>query len=63
MPTGDRLVLPIGNTDLARVFLPHAEEDPRTAELLATVLLLAGDEQIEDPQVRRQLDRRPPPPA
>jgi hypothetical protein len=49
------LIVPVSSTDLARVFLPHAEEDPRTAELLATVLLLAEDDRIADPAIRAQL--------
>lgn len=52
---GATLVLPISSTDLARVFLPHADEDPRTAELLATVLLLADDDRIDDPAILEQL--------
>jgi hypothetical protein len=56
---GSRLILPIRSTDLARVFLPHAEDDPRTAELLATVLLLAEDDRIDDAAIRAQLPAMP----
>ena len=34
-----------------RLFLPFADDDPRTAEVLAKVLLLARDENIRDPNI------------
>jgi hypothetical protein len=38
-----------------RVFLPFADDDPRTAEVISKVLLLARDDTITDPSVREQL--------
>ena len=54
---GHQLTIPGTSTDLARVFLPH-DDDPRAAELLALVLLLADDAVIVDPRILRQLERR-----
>ena len=34
-----------------RMFLPFADDDPRTAEVLSKVLLLARDKQIRDPNI------------
>lgn len=34
-----------------RLFLPFADDDPRTAEVLSKVLLLARDRQIRDPNI------------
>ncbi|MEA2218787.1 MAG: hypothetical protein QOJ35_1413 [Solirubrobacteraceae bacterium] len=55
LATGQPLVVPVNSTDLARVFLPHDDEDPRTAELLATILLLADDAHITAPGITDQI--------
>jgi hypothetical protein len=34
-----------------RLFLPFADDDPRTAEVLSKVLLLARDREIRDPNI------------
>jgi hypothetical protein len=34
-----------------RLFLPFADDDPRTAEVLSKVLLLARDKEIRDPTI------------
>ena len=34
-----------------RLFLPFADDDPRTAEVLSKVLLLARDKEIRDPNI------------
>ena len=34
-----------------RLFLPFADDDPRTAEVLSKVLLLARDREIRDPSI------------
>jgi hypothetical protein len=38
-----------------RLFLPFADDDPRTAEVLSKVLLLARDKEIKDPNILMQL--------
>jgi hypothetical protein len=34
-----------------RIFLPFADDDPRTAEVLSKILLLARDAEIRDPSI------------
>ena len=38
-----------------RLFLPFADDDPRTAEVISKVLLLARDTDIRDPTILEQL--------
>ncbi len=38
-----------------RLFLPFADDDPRTAEVLAKALLLARDQEIKDPYILEQI--------
>ncbi len=38
-----------------RLFLPFADDDPRTAEVLSKVLLLARDKRIQDPSILDQI--------
>jgi len=38
-----------------RLFLPFADDDPRTAEVLAKSLLLARDQEIKDPYILEQI--------
>lgn len=38
-----------------RVFLPFVDEDPKTAEISAKLLLFADDAAINDPQIRRMI--------
>ena len=38
-----------------RLFLPFADNDPRTAEVVSKVLLLAKDREIQDPTILEQL--------
>lgn len=40
-----------------RIFLPFVDEDPRTAEVLSKVLMLAKDNQIQDPTILQQLEQ------
>jgi hypothetical protein len=39
-----------------RLFLPFADDDPRTAEVMAKALLLARDSEIRDPGILRQIE-------
>ena len=41
-------VLPIHSQHRGRIFLPFIDEDPKTAEIMAKVLLFAQDEKIKD---------------
>ena len=38
-----------------RLFLPFADDDPKTAEVLAKTLLLARDDEIKDPSILEQI--------
>lgn len=38
-----------------RIFLPFADDDPKTAEILSILLLLARDDEIQDPAILRQI--------
>ncbi len=38
-----------------RLFLPFADDDPRTAEVISKVLLLARDKEIQDPTILQQI--------
>ena len=53
--TGYVSILPVQSQHRGRLFLPFVDDDPRTAELLSKVLLLARDQEIKDPQILQQL--------
>jgi hypothetical protein len=48
-------ILPIHSQHRGRIFLPFADDDPKSAELISKVLLLARDNEIQDPTILRQL--------
>ena len=50
-------IVPVGAQHRGRVFLPFADDDPRTAEVVAKVVLLARDHTIKDPTILEQLAR------
>jgi hypothetical protein len=54
-PGGSVFLVPVGEQHRGRVFLPFADDDPRTAEVVSKVLLLARDAEIRDPAIRAQL--------
>ncbi len=49
-------ILPVHSQHRGRIFLPFADDDPKSAELLSKVLLLAKDNEIQDPTILRQLN-------
>lgn len=55
MPGGSLCVVPVHAQHRGRIFLPFADDDPRTAEVMSKVLLLARDEEIQDPTILNQL--------
>jgi len=55
LPGGALAILPIHAQHRGRLFLPFADDDPRTAEVISKVLLLARDEEIQDPMILDQL--------
>jgi hypothetical protein len=48
-------VLPVHSQHRGRIFLPFIDDDPKSAELIAKVLLLAKDSEIQDPTILAQL--------
>ena len=55
LPGGALSILPVHAQHRGRLFLPFADDDPRTAELISKVLLLARDEEIMDPGILDQI--------
>ncbi|MEF2278472.1 DUF5724 domain-containing protein [Deinococcus sp. YIM 134068] len=54
-PGGFLCIIPVHNAQGGRIFLPFADPDPRTAEVVSKVLLLAEDRKIQDPTILEQL--------
>ncbi|MFT4010764.1 MAG: DUF5724 domain-containing protein [Nocardioidaceae bacterium] len=48
-------IVPVSAQHRGRIFLPFADDDPRTAEIVAKVVLLARDNKIKDPTILQQL--------
>jgi hypothetical protein len=44
-------VLAVGSGQRGRIFLPFADNDPRTAEIISKILLFADDKKIKDPTI------------
>lgn len=51
-------ILPVHSQHRGRIFLPFADDDPKSAEVISKVLLLARDQDIQDPTVLSQIDRK-----
>ena len=58
MPGETLFIVPVHSQHRGRLFLPFADDDPRTAEVMSKVLLLARDTEIKDPNILDQI-RRP----
>lgn len=52
-------VVAVHSQQRGRLFLPFADEDPKTAEILSKVILFARDEKIKDPYILEQIDGKP----
>lgn len=48
-------ILPVHSQHRGKIFLPFMDEDPKTAEIISKVLLLARDNKIQDPTILQQL--------
>src|SRR5208283_3459380 len=57
-PGGALCVVPVNAQHRGRLFLPFADDDPRTAEVISKVLLLARDEEIHDPTILQHIASR-----
>ncbi|MDR2967329.1 MAG: DUF4132 domain-containing protein [Methanobacteriaceae archaeon] len=54
-PGGYISILPVHSQHRGRIFLPFADDDPKTAEIISKILLLAEDDKIEDPKILKQI--------
>ena len=48
-------ILPVHSQHRGKIFLPFIDEDPKTAEILSKILLLAEDRKIKDPYILQQI--------
>lgn len=55
---GSLVILPVHSQTRGRIFLPFADEDPKTAEVMSKILLLAEDGKIKDPAILAQIGSR-----
>lgn len=55
MPGGSLCIIPVHSQHRGRLFLPFADDDPRTAEVISKVLLLARDREIQDVSILEQI--------
>jgi hypothetical protein len=54
-PGGSLCIVAVNAQHRGRLFLPFADDDPRTAEVISKVLLLARDQEIQDPTILQQI--------
>jgi hypothetical protein len=55
MPGESLFIVAVHTQHRGRLFLPFADDDPRTAEVMSKVLLLARDREIKDPNILDQI--------
>ena len=55
--TGMISILPVHSQSRGKIFLPFADDDPKTAEIISKILLLANDTKIKDPSILEQINR------
>ncbi len=58
LPGGALCIVPVPSQHRGRLFLPFVDDDPKTAEIVAKVVLLARDQEIKDPIILQQLYAR-----
>lgn len=54
-PGGALCIIPVHSQHRGRLFLPFVDNDPKTAEIVSKVVLLARDDQIKDPTILEQI--------
>ncbi len=54
-PGGALCIIPVHAQQRGRIFLPFVDNDPKTAEIVSKVVLLARDDQIKDPTILEQI--------
>ncbi len=50
-------VIPVHSQHRGRIFLPFADDDPKTGEILSKILLFAEDDKLKDPSILEQISR------
>lgn len=55
---GSLHILPVHSSKRGKLYLPFLDEDPKTAEILSKVILLAEDHKLKDPTILSQIHRR-----
>lgn len=55
VPGGSVCIIPVPAGHRGRIFLPFADEDPKTAEVITKTIMLARDAEIQDPGILDQL--------
>lgn len=55
--SGAVAIIPVHSQHRGKLFLPFMDEDPKTAEILSKIVLLAQDTKIKDPQILEQIKR------
>ena len=50
-------ILPVHSQQRGKLFLPFIDDDPKTAEILSKILLLAEDKKIKDPYILSQITK------
>ncbi|WP_022778167.1 DUF7737 domain-containing protein [Butyrivibrio sp. AE3009] len=48
-------ILPVHSQHRGKMFLPFADEDPKTSEIITKILFLAEDGKIKDPSILEQI--------
>ena len=54
-PGGSLCIVPVHGQHRGRLFLPFVDDDPRSAEVISKVVLLARDARIKDPSILEQI--------
>ena len=58
VPGGALFIVAVHAQHRGRLFLPFSDDDPKTAEVISKVLLLARDREIKDPNILDQIRAR-----
>lgn len=56
--SGSISILAVQSQHRGRIFLPFLDEDPRTAEIVSKIELLANDNKIKDPMILSQIKQK-----
>ena len=54
-PGGALCIIPVHAQHRGRLFLPFADDDPKTAEVVSKIVTLARDKELKDPSILEQL--------